>query len=274
MLRNRWLSAGGAAALVVLVAGSLSLALVACGASEDAAKSEAESAEWQWLETTQQQLAEKRAELQQAKDQIEAGPAALQVDPASGQTAEQAFADLQAKAQALETEIDEVANGYMSRLVAFINSQEMEVGAAPTEQQSAALRMKSGEDLVYAMEYIDRGGDFARAEEIVQRAIEVDPSNPELQEKMTWIQSMRYVNEERFGQVSTGMTEKEVRDILGPVNSNNIRDFPNNRKGWFYRKDPAIEGGAAGVYFEQKGGRWVVYEANYDAIAPAAEAGG
>jgi Tfp pilus assembly protein PilF len=257
-----------------LLVGSLALPLVACSASEDKAQVEAQSAEWQWLQTAQQQLAEKRAELQQGRAQIEAGAAALQVDPASGQTPEQAFADLQAKAQALEPEIDTLATDYMSRLVAFINSQEMEVGAAPTEQQAAALRMKSGEDLVYAMEYIDRGGDFARAEEIVQRALEVDPSNPELQERMTWIQSMRYVNRERFDQVSVGMTEAQVREILGPVNANNIRDFPNNRKGWFYRKDPASEGGAAGVYFEQKGGRWVAYEANYNAIAAQSEGGG
>jgi hypothetical protein len=247
---------------------------MACSASEDSAQREAQSQEWQWLQSTQQQLAQKRAELQQVNTQIEAGAAALQVDPASGQTAEQAFADLQTKAQALGPEIDQLATDYMSRLVAFINSQEMEVGAAPTEQQSAALRMKSSEDLVYAMEYVDRGGDYARAEEIVKRAIETDPANTELQERLTWIQSMRYVTRERFDQVEVGMTEAQVRELLGPVNTNNIRDFPNNRKGWFYRKDPATEGGAAGVYFEQKGGRWVVYEANYAAIAAQSEAGG
>lgn len=274
MLRNRRLSFGGSAARAALLACSVIFPLVACAASEDASEQAAQSQEWQWLETTQQQLATKRAELAQARTQVEAGAAALQVDTASGQTAEQAFADLQAKVQALEPEIDELASNFMSRLVAFINAQEMEVGAAPTEQQSAALRMKSGEDLVYAMEYVDRGGDYARAEEIVQRALEVDPTNTELQERLTWIQSMRYVTRERFDQVAVGMTEAQIREILGPVNTNNIRDFPNNRKGWFYRKDPATEGGAAGVYFEQKGGRWVAYEVNYDAIAAPSEAGG
>lgn len=273
MLRNRRLSFGGSMARAALLS-CLALPFAACGGSEDAAQQEAQTQEWQWLESTQQQLQQKRADLQQVKTQIAAGAAALQVDPASGQTPEQALAELEARVPALETEIDETATQFMSRLVAYINSQEMEVGAAPTEQQSAALRMKSGEDLVYAMEYVERGGDYARAEEIVQRALEFDPNNTELQERLQWIRDMRYITRERFDQVSVGMTEAQVRELLGPVNTNNVRDFPNNRKGWFYRKDPAVEGGAAGVYFEQRGGRWVVYEANYEAIAAQSAAGG
>jgi tetratricopeptide (TPR) repeat protein len=272
MLRNRRPSLDGSAARAALLSLWV-LPFVACGGSEDAAQQQAQTQEWQWLETTQQELQQKRAELQQLESQVEAGAAALQVDEASGQTAEQAFAELEARASALEAEIDDAATNFMSRLVAYINSQEMEVGAAPTEQQSAALRMKSGEDIVYAMEYVERGGDYARAEEIVQRAAEFDPDNPTLQERLDWIRSMRYINRERFDQVAVGMTEAQVRELLGPVNINNIRDFPNNRKGWFYRKDPAVEGGAAGVYFEQRGGRWVVYEANYAAIAGQSEAG-
>jgi tetratricopeptide (TPR) repeat protein len=272
MLRNRRLSLGGSAARAALLS-LLVLPFVACGGSEDAAQQQAQTQEWEWLEATQQQLQQKRADLQQVESQIEAGAAALQVDPASGQTAEQAFAELEAQAAALEAEIDQLATDFMSRLVAYINSQEMEVGAAPTEQESAALRMKSGEDIVYALEYIEEGGDYARAEEIVQRAAEFDPNNPTLQERLDWIRSMRYMNRERFDQVSVGMTETQVRELLGPVNFNNVRDFPNNRKGWFYRKDPAVESGAAGVYFEQRGGRWVVYEANYDAIAGQSQEG-
>lgn len=272
MLRNRRLSFGSSTARAALLC-CLVLPFVACGGSGDAAQDQARTEEWQQLESSHQQLQQKRSELQQIRAQIAAGPAALTVEPDSGQTAEEAFAALEAQAAAADSEIETLATDFMSSLVAFINSQEMEVGAEPTEQQSAALRMKSGEDVVYAMEYIERGGDYARAEEIVKRALEFDPNNTELQERLDWITEMRFITRERFDQVSVGMTEAEVLKLLGPVNINNIREFPNNRKGWFYRKDPAVEGGAAGVYFEQRGGDWVAYEVNYDAIASPTQAG-
>ena len=166
-------------------------------------------------------------------------------------------------------EIETEAQDLGARLIAFYNDDPMEQGAEPNEMQAAALRMKSAEDWLIAEEYINEGGDWAQAGSIVEQALRLDPNNEFMLEKQAWIEDMRFVNRERFDQLEKNMTQDQVEEILGPVNINNIKDFDDNNIGWFYRKDPDAEGGAAGVYFRKRRGEFLVNNLDYEAIKPS-----
>lgn len=236
----------------------------ACGPSQEEQAAAARAEEWTQLEAMKQELEDLRVRAAEAAERVEADIEELEVP--EGQTAEEVLQAAQQELNELENQVDQMTADFGERLVAFINDDPMEVGAEPTETQLAALRMKSSEDLVVAEEFIEKGGDWARAGDIVDRALSIDPENPDLLAKQAEIIEMRFVTQERFEQVEKGMTRAEVREILGPVNINNIREFDENNIGWFYRKDPDTEGGAAGVYFRKRGGEWKVETLDYEAI--------
>lgn len=253
------------------LAGSLLLGLlIACGGGEDAArqaKEEARAAEWAELEATKASLEERRQQLADLEAQIDAAAQ----EPAAGTEpaeTEQDVEALQAQVQELEQEIDADAQALYERLVEFINSAEIAVGEEMPERVKEAIRLKSHEDILVAREYIERGGDYARAIEIYQTALLVDPDNEELQEAMAWAEANRWMTEERFAQVKKGMSRDEVRAAVGQPNLRNIRDYPEkNRLAWFYPKGP--DRSAAGVFFQQKGDDYTVYLTDFDAVKPA-----
>jgi hypothetical protein len=126
--------------------------------------------------------------------------------------------------------------------------------------------MKSAEDIALAQEYIDLGGDYRRAVEILETALSVDRDNPELQAAVEKAKEFRFTTKERFDQVKRGMTQDEVRALLGQVNLRNVREYPERKVvAWFY---PKQGGGAGAVFFEQKGDVFVVYKIDFEAVQP------
>lgn len=198
----------------------------------------------------------------EAMDGEPMGGEAMGGETASVEELEQQLAQARDEAQALGEE-------FMTNLVGFLNSANMVQGEEPTGVLLEAIRMKSAEDLIIAKEYISAGGDYRRAIEILQTALMLDPDNPELVAALEQAKADQYMTEERFAQVSKGMTMDQVRERLGTVNVHNVREYPEkNVTAWFYRRE---DKGAAGVYFQDKDGEMVVYRADYDAITPGGE---
>ncbi len=88
------------------------------------------------------------------------------------------------------------------------------------------MRLKSDEDLAVAQEWIDRGGDYRRAIEILETQLQADPGYARLEQALARAREMRYVTPERFARVEPGMTALDVRAALGPVNLREVRRRP------------------------------------------------
>ncbi len=237
------------AAALSLAACCLGLGLAACRAG---AEQRALEQEWAWLQETQGSLAAQRAELAQ----LQATAAAPGAAPELAQQAAQ-----------LEGELTDRAEEFALRLVDFLNEDPMIQGARPSERQLAAVRMKSAEDLILAREWIDEGGDYKQAIDIYETALALDPDNEELRTALATAQAARFMTPERFALARRGMSQNEVRALLGQPNRSHIREVPERGiVAWFY---PTSErGDAAGVWFEtdETSGEARASQLKYDAI--------
>jgi hypothetical protein len=247
--------------LATVLAGALLLGAATlaggCGPGKPATgdrQSPPAGAEWAWLEKTRATLEEQRAQL-----------AAADATPTPAGTA--AREALRRQTTALAGELDR-------RLVAFINADPPVQGQPMTVRQKAALRMKSDEDIVVAHQLIDEGGDFQRAIAIYQEDLAIDPGEPRLTAELAKAQGRRYMARETFAQLKKGMSQDEVRGVLGAPNPHSVRDYPDRGVvGWFYPKDAS--GAAAAVWFSRVDGHdrpYAVYLFDFDAIKPPAPA--
>jgi hypothetical protein len=218
-----------------------------CGESEEAKRAAADSArqaEWTWLETAKKDLDAKRAEV-----------AALEARAAAGEDVAAAIATAQSAVEAAE-------DAHGQRLAKYINDDPPIVGEPVSPQQLAALRMKSAEDIHIAKEFISQGGDYRKAIEIFNSALVADPDNPELKAELARAEAERYMTEARLATVKKGMSEAEVRALLGTPYHRNVKEYPEkNVTAWFYPTN--AENDAAGVYFNAKK---LVYEIKFDAV--------
>ena len=252
--------------LSILALAVMMLAM-ACGGGGPSEDEVAKAEEWAWLTETKQTLDAKRQELVDVQAELRTLAAAGEAEAEEG--VEQTAADLQAKVQELTTELGALSEDFGNRLVAYINADPMIEGEQPTERQVEALRMKSGEDIILAQEWIEKGGDYKRAIEIMSTALLYDPDNAELKAALAEAEANRYMTSERFEAASKGMTEDEVRQALGQPNLHNIREYPDRDVvAWFY--PTAEDGSAAAVWFqpEKKTGELEVYQVKFEAIKP------
>jgi hypothetical protein len=267
--RKRGLAALGALTLAAIGAvGAVGIiGAVGCGPdSEEAAPAPAAlaaDAEWRWLQDTRGTLGQKRAQLAKTE-------AAARANPPAGPARQEAAQE--DEAARLRHEVETLSTELRRRLVDFINANPPVEGRPMTPQQQEALRMKSDEEILVAQDFIQRGGDYRRAIEIYQAALSVDPGNPRLRQELEKARGMRYMSRERFSQVKEGMSQDEVRSLLGQPNLHNVRDYADRKvAAWFYPKGP--EGAAAAVWFERSGSGSAaarVYAADFDAVPPAA----
>jgi hypothetical protein len=212
-------------------------------------RSPAAEAEWAWLEKTRTTLEEQRARL-----------AAADPNPTPASIAAR---------EALRKQTFTLAGELDRRLVALINADPPVQGQPMTGRQKAALRMKAEEDIVLARQLIDEGGDYQRAIAIYKEDLAVDPGDPRLEEELAKAQGRRYMARETFAQLKKGMSQDEVRGLLGAPNLHSVRDYSDRGVvGWFYPKDAS--GAAAAVWFAKNEGRYAVYLFDFDAIKPPA----
>ncbi len=230
-------------------------AFTACGgpAEEDRearTHAVAAGAEWAWLEKARGELEAERAKLAGAA--AEASKSGK--DPAADPAVQTLSRDVRARTDELRR-----------RLLGFINDNPPPAGEKPAGRTLGAIRMKSDEDILIAREHLEEGGDYRMAIDIYEAALAVDPDNPRLRQEMERAQARRYMTRERFDQVQEGMSAEQVRALLGPPNANDVREYPDRGvTAWFYARD--AKGAAAAVWFEKKGERHVVYEADFDAL--------
>lgn len=230
-------------------------ALVACGPSEEERVAAARADAWA-------ELLEDQAALNASRDEL-SGLRARVAAPGEDDDVEA----LTAQADALDNEVGAAGDALSTKLVNYINEAEWELGGEMTEEQRAAFAMKSAEDMYIAEEYVVKGGDYRRAVEMLERALGVDPDNPDLQARLAEYQEARYITAERLAEVKRGMTEAEVEALLGKVFHRNVREFDaENVFAWFYPKNPEEhgDGAAAGVFFRE--GDRKVYRTDVDAV--------
>jgi len=239
----------------IAIAGLAALCF-ACGGGEEAqnkaVSSEARKAEWSWLDGAQKELTALRQ----------------QAATLAGQATPEATAQLATLQPQIDAKTDELGR----RLVEYINADPPIQGEPMKPEQVAAFRLKSAEDMFVAREFIDKGGDYRRALDILKAAAAVDPDNPTLKSAIAEAEANRLVTPERFALVKNGMTPEEVRQVVGPVYLRNVKEYPD--KGivsWFY--PTADDGHAAAVYFHKKGESLIVYQATFDAVKPGGAAG-
>jgi hypothetical protein len=78
------------------------------------------------------------------------------------------------------------------------------------------------------------------------------------------------MTEEKFAVAEKGMSEADIRRVLGQVNLHNIREYPDKDVvAWFY--PTAEDGSAAAVWFqpEKDTGALEVYQVKFKAIDPS-----
>jgi hypothetical protein len=231
--------------LAALLAGS-PLALSCGGGESDVAQ--ARAAEWEAIEREHAELENLRTQLRAARDKK--SPFAPELDNMVG----------------------DATDRFLARLVAFINQHAGSQDGIQTEappELAKAIRIKSAEDLLLAREYVDRGGDYAKAIDILSSARSVDPANKELEAAQAEAERLRFMDPERFGRIEKGMTEDEVRGELGQVQPQNIRQPAPGQVVWLY---PRQDAAAAAVFFRAGAeGVLQVEETDFEAIAPAAD---
>jgi hypothetical protein len=272
--------------------------VVACGGGEQAATA-LRGETWNALEAEHQALTASRAELADLRMQLLEVPAADAEEPEEaameeGETEEGAIEEgaieegateegaaepmtaeqIQARIDELDNALVTQAEDFGTHLVEFINADPVYQGEELTESQRAAFSLKSGEDIILGQEYIDKGGDYRRAIEIFETALMVDAGNPDVIAALEKAKADRFMTEERFALVSQGMSERQVKALLGQVYHHNVREYPEKDVvAWFFPKEA---GGAAGVYFQlhKKSETYQVYRVDFEAVKAATEEGG
>lgn len=253
--------------------------LVGCGGEPEVDGDAVRAAALEELHNRKQALDAKRQQLADLRQQAEEGSEEATDEGADGgedadggegaDGTEEAGPTAEQQAETLSAEIEAEAEALGADIAAFINDENfpMYQGEPPSEHQQAAINLKVAEDILLAQEWVNKGGDYARALNVLEAVEPLAPDNADIQAELERVREMRYVTEERFSGIEKGQTDDEVKAILGPVNLRNIRDYDNDRIAWFYPKDA---GGAAGVFFRKKGDDWVVYQADYEAVKPNA----
>lgn len=194
----------------------------------------------------------KRAELADLDSRIEA---------AGEDVTEEAMAEMQAQRAVLVDEVNSLADDVNAKATELINQAGLVEGEEPQGAVREAILSKQREDMLLAREYIDKGGDYARAIGILEQTATLPVDNPDLNAALEAAKANQYMTQERFAQVRNGMSAAEVRELLGTVNPHNRKEYPDrNVEAWFYRKEEGI----AGVYFEVDGEDLTVYRSEFD----------
>ena len=226
-------------------------------AAQEAVVAELEEAK-QALDAQRQELADLKAKLAAPDSETEGEEGAEAFD---------AEAAMQ-RVEELKADIESAADDLGSRIVSFINEDPPLQGEPLTDRQQRAIDIKIDEDILLARDYIEEGGDYKRAISILEGLQPLAPDHAGLAKEIAKAEEMRFMTEERFSAVKKGMTENEVREALGPVNLRNVRPYEEKKvTAWFYPKE---DGGAAGVWFEEKKGQLVAYKTDFNAVKAGA----
>lgn len=162
-------------------------------------------------------------------------------------------AELELQVKALEDRFDEAYNADQAALANFLNVALNDLPQAPETLE--ALELYASEAIRNAKERIAKAGDYGRAIDQLETAKQYfdaiqAPVPTDLQAAIDEATSMRYLTRERFDQVKKGMSEDDVKLIVGTPFYANIRE--NEVRGkkivtWLYTRD---DNEVAALYFQ------------------------
>lgn len=270
-------------ALSITLLAVLGLAACSSGPTEEEAQAALQAEAWASLQQAKADIDAKRQELRDLEERLAGGAmdeeAAGEGDAAAageggdmageggdmaGEAGEEALSPEEQLA-ALRQETDKMGEDFTAQLAEFINSQEIYEGEELTPIQRQAFDMKEDEDILVAQEYIDKAGNYQKAIDIYNTGLLADPTSEKLLAAKAAAEEQRYMTEERLAQVEKGMTEDEVRQLLGTPMRANVREYEERGvTAWFYPK--AEPNTAAGVFYRQRRGELKVYEVDFDAV--------
>lgn len=125
-------------------------------------------------------------------------------------------------------------------------------------------RIRLGDNYMYVLSRYDR------AIVMYETALIVDPSNEAARQRLAIARGRRFVAIDNFSQIRTGMSEDDVRRLIGLPREDWIKQVTQRGRVyavWIY---PKRDGGASAVYFDNG----VVYHTNWNAAAPRKAASG
>ena len=120
------------------------------------------------------------------------------------------------------------------------------------------------EKIVIGDEYMTVLSRYDKAIAAYREALEIDPNNQAALQRIAIAEQRRYVSINAFAEVKSGMSEADVRKLVGMPREDWIKQVVQNRRVysvWIY---PKADGGASAVYFDNG----VVYHTNWNAAAP------
>ncbi len=134
-------------------------------------------------------------------------------------------------------------------------------------EESADARARA----LYARERILMGDEYAhylarydRAISLYRSALELDPGNAAIEERIAAAEDRLYLSPRKFGDIQPSMSQADVVSIVGYPRIDWVRETVRDGRTytvWIY---PKADGGAAAVYFDNG----ILYHKNWDA-APA-----
>jgi len=117
-------------------------------------------------------------------------------------------------------------------------------------------------------EYMNLMSRYDKALEFYRSALQLDPANAELAQRIALAESRRFVSMSAFATVKAGMKEDDVRNVVGLPREDWIKQVVQNSRVysvWIY---PKADGGASAIYFDNG----VVYHTNWNAAVPPSAA--
>jgi hypothetical protein len=131
-----------------------------------------------------------------------------------------------------------------------------------------AAALLAGEKIYIGDQYMNVLSRYDKALTSYREALQIDASNQDAIARIAKAEERRFVSMTAFATVKTGMSEREVRKLVGLPREDWIKQVVQNSRVysvWIY---PKADGGASAVYFDNS----VVYHTNWNAAAPPAAA--
>ncbi|HSP14602.1 MAG TPA: hypothetical protein VLV78_07615 [Thermoanaerobaculia bacterium] len=127
-----------------------------------------------------------------------------------------------------------------------------------------AATVLANEKIVVGDEYMTVLSRYDKAIQAYREAMQIDPSNRDAPQRIAAAEQRRFVSMNSFAAVKTGMSEADVRKLVGLPREDWIKQVVQNSRVysvWIY---PKADGGASAIYFDNS----VVYHTNWNAAAP------
>lgn len=127
-----------------------------------------------------------------------------------------------------------------------------------------AAALLAAEKIYIGDEYMNVLSRYDKAITSYREALQIDPTNQDAVQRIARAEARRFVSMNSFATLKTGMTEQEVRKLVGLPREDWIKQVVQNSRVysvWIY---PKADGGASAVYFDNG----VVYHTNWNAAAP------